>query len=253
MSDLPVLHQFRFSMYPEKVRWALDYKGMAHRRVDHLPGPHAIGVRRVSGQQQVPVLALGDEVIAGSAAILERLERLCPEPALFPADPAMRQQALDVQAEFDLLGPKTRCAFFGAFLADRAYAARVFADGAPPRAAAWYRRLFPVTGHIVALANGVRGTAAADNTAVTEQLLDDVARRTADTGYLVGDGFTVADLTAAVVLMVTCLPPETPHRCPEPLPPALAAWFDRWADHPGTAWVRTMYARHRPASVALAA
>lgn len=250
-ASLPTLHQFRFSMYPEKARWALDFKGIAHRRVDHLPGPHALTVRKVSGQQQVPVLAHAGQVVAGSAAIIDHLEQHWPQAPLYPADPGQRDQALAVQAEFDALGPRTRCAFFGAFLADRRYAAQVFADGAPEGAARWYRRLFPVTGHIVALANGVRGSAPQDNTAVTQRLLDDVAQRTVETGYLVGDSFSVADLAAAVVLMVTCLPPQTPHRCPEPWPPALQAWFARWDDHPGTQWVRTVYARHRPESAAV--
>jgi glutathione S-transferase len=30
--DTPVLWHIPFSHYSEKVRWALDYKGIAHRR-----------------------------------------------------------------------------------------------------------------------------------------------------------------------------------------------------------------------------
>ena len=36
------LWQFRLSMYPEKVRWALDYKGVPHIRHSLLPGPHVM-------------------------------------------------------------------------------------------------------------------------------------------------------------------------------------------------------------------
>lgn len=252
MTDTPpVLHQFCFSMFPEKTRWALDYKGIEHRRMDYLPGPHVPALRKLSGQQQVPVLEHDGQMICGSARVIDYLEQHWPAPALYPADPELRTKALAVQAEFDAVGAQTRCAFFGSFLADRKYAAHVFTANAPARAARWYRRLFPATGHIVALANGVRGQAPSRNTEFTEDLLDDVAQRTRATGYLVGDAFTVADLTAAVVLMVTCLPPQTPHRCPEPWPPALADWFARWDDHPGTAWVRAMYAQHRPPSAAV--
>lgn len=249
----PVLHQFRFSMFPEKARWALDYKAIPHHRKDYLPGPHVPALRKLTGQQQVPVLEHDGQMICGSAAVIEYLERHWPDQALYPADAELRDAALGVQAEFDAMGAQTRCAFFGAFLADRRYAGQVFSDGASDRAGRWYRRLFPATGHVVALANGVRGRAPQHNSVVTEHLLDEVARRTQDTGYLVGDAFSVADLTAAVVLMVTCLPLQTPHRCPEPWPPALADWFVRWDDHPGTAWVRTMYAKHRPPSAAIEA
>jgi hypothetical protein len=34
------LYQFPFSHYCEKVRWALDYKGIAYRTVNLLPGFH---------------------------------------------------------------------------------------------------------------------------------------------------------------------------------------------------------------------
>ena len=75
------------------MRWALDWKGIAHERVDYLPGPHAPQMQRLSGQMQVPVLQVGGRTIAGSAAILEALEKLHPEPPLYPADPVERQRA----------------------------------------------------------------------------------------------------------------------------------------------------------------
>ena len=34
-----VLHQFPFSHFNERARWGLDWKRVAHRRQNHLPGP----------------------------------------------------------------------------------------------------------------------------------------------------------------------------------------------------------------------
>ncbi len=67
-----VLHQFEFSHFNDKARWALDFKGIEHRRESYLPGPHMFFIRRLSGQAQTPVLAVDNEVIPGSAAIIPR-------------------------------------------------------------------------------------------------------------------------------------------------------------------------------------
>lgn len=93
-----VLHQFASSHYNEKARWGLDWKGVVHRRETHLPGPHALAMKRLSGQTATPVLCLEGAVIAGSAAILDALEGRFPERPLYPADPALRERALDFVA-----------------------------------------------------------------------------------------------------------------------------------------------------------
>jgi glutathione S-transferase len=61
--------------------------------------------------------------------------------------------------------------------------------------------------------------------------------------YLVGDGFTVADLTAAALFYPLVLPPEGPLHLD---PPAAAAELrESVADRPGYRWVEEMFARHR--------
>src|SRR3989442_1191154 len=89
----PVLWQFRFSHYNEKARWALDWKGIAHVRRSLLPGFHIPRVLWMTGQRSLPVLVLDRETIHDSTRIIERLERLRPEPALYPADAGARRRA----------------------------------------------------------------------------------------------------------------------------------------------------------------
>ena len=69
-------------------------------------------------------------------------------------------------------------------------------------------------------------------------------------GYLVGDSFSVADLTAASILGLFVVPPEFPYI---KLPPdERTARFRRFRDslkeRPGFRWVEEMYARHRGVS-----
>ena len=96
-----VLHQFLRSHFNEKARWALDWKRVPHTRRSYLPGPHFPALRRLSGQSATPVLALDGEVVAGSAAIVDALERRFPERPLYPEDPAQRERALGIQRRFD--------------------------------------------------------------------------------------------------------------------------------------------------------
>src|SRR5262249_6254633 len=85
--------QFRFSHFNEKARWALDWKGIAHVRRSLLPGFHVPRVLWMTGQKSLPVLVLDEETIHDSTRIIERLERVRPEPALYPADAADRPRA----------------------------------------------------------------------------------------------------------------------------------------------------------------
>ena len=72
------------------------------------------------------------------------------------------------------------------------------------------------------------------------------AKQAGPEGQLVGDRFTVADLTAAALLAPCANPPNSAMARPQPMPEALAGWGQQWADHPGTAWVLDQYRRHRP-------
>ena len=76
-------------------------------------------------------------------------------------------------------------------------------------------------------------------------MLDEIAAHTRATGYLVGDRFTVADLTAAALIAPLTRPPVADMQRPEPMPPALNALLETYAAHPAIAWVTHCYATHR--------
>jgi glutathione S-transferase len=65
---------------------ALRLKRLEFERVDFTPGEHNAEMERLygAGRTTVPGLMVGDEPVHGSLAILERLEELAPEPALYP-------------------------------------------------------------------------------------------------------------------------------------------------------------------------
>jgi len=107
----PTLWQLDISHYSEKVRWALDCKGIDHVRRSALPGTHipvALVLTR-GAQPTVPVMQLDGRTIGGSTEIISALEAKCPDPALYPIDAEERARAVELEDWFDEnLGPHTR-------------------------------------------------------------------------------------------------------------------------------------------------
>ena len=86
------LWRIPFSTNVERVALALGHKGLTSAEwIDVDPADRSV-VERVSGQPLVPVLELDGRVIADSTAIIEELERLQPDPPLYPSDPARRAE-----------------------------------------------------------------------------------------------------------------------------------------------------------------
>jgi glutathione S-transferase len=246
------LLQFRFSPYNEKVRWALDLKRVPHRRVSLLPGPHMAQVRRRTGRTQTPVLVLdGGQAIDGSARILDWLDECFPDPCLTPADAAQAEAARAIERRFDdHLTPRARRATLAMLMQTPRYFAAVFGDGRGALGQALYAAVAPLAAPLNRKANGIAGAASIeDGLRAFEEGLDHVAAASRATGYLVGDRFSRADLTAAATLAICIDPADSPMTRPRPHPAPFQAFLARHAGHPGAAWVREIYRRHRGARV----
>ena len=80
------LYQIPFSHNSIKVRHVLGLKGVEHEQVSINPALRG-EVKRISGQELVPVLVDGGNVVSGSTPILLYLEERFPEPPLLPEEP----------------------------------------------------------------------------------------------------------------------------------------------------------------------
>jgi glutathione S-transferase len=244
----PVLHMFSRSHFNEKARWALDWKGLDHRRETYLPGPHAPQIRRLSRQTATPVLALGEEIVAGSAAIIDALETRVPEPALYPRDPALRDEALALQHSWDVeVGPAVRTVLFSEMIHEPAYVCATFGQGKSAAKRLAYRASFPLARGLMARAHHTDDPEAVKRAyEITRRALDEVGQRTREDDVLIGDTFGVADLCCASLLapLVRSLPHPDMAR-PEPVPERMEAFLAQWDEHPAIAWVERQYAKYR--------
>jgi glutathione S-transferase len=242
----PVLWHLKVSHYNEKARWALDYKCVPHVRRAAEPGRHRAVAKRLSGARTLPVLVHDGKAIGDSTRIIEMLERRHPEPPLYPADPAQRRRALEIEDFFDEeLGPHERVLvashmlrsgklFMGAFFPDLPAQRRVTARATFPLLRGRARAAFGIDDASVSLAwRKLR--------AAGERFRAELQ----PSGYLVGDRFTVADLTVAALVSPVVAPEEFPYPQPQRAHPLLEPLRDALAEAGIVDWAREMYARHR--------
>ena len=249
----PVLWHIPVSHYSEKVRWALDHKGVQHdRRAPPPPAQMLITPALTRGRSRTfPLLQLDGRAIGDSTEIIAALEERFPDRPLHPADPAERRRALALEEHFDEeVGPHTRRLAFFELRRDPDAMAE-FAAGMVPaplmRTAAARAGIGRFASAFSAARYGA-GSAEGAETARTKIRagFDRLEAELEHSGgeFLAGEALSVADVTAASLLVPIVGPPEGP-RLP-PMPEAYEEFRATLRDRPGFRWVAETFARHRP-------
>ncbi len=240
-----LLYQFPLSLYCEKTRWNLDWKGLPWQPVNLLPGPHMLTAWRLAGQRRLPVLRDGSEHIGDSTRIALYLDACYPERPLLPADRAQRHAVLTQEEAFDTLGEHVRRCVWSLAVDSPAVAALFFRHYDPAR-----HRLGQLATPL--LRQMIRRTfdvwpapVAASWQAVLDALADLDARLDGNpAAYLVGDRFTLADLTAAAMLGPLVGPPESPWG-DDKVPATDGGERQRLRATAAGQWVLRLYREHR--------
>jgi glutathione S-transferase len=252
--EVPVLWHLKVSHYNEKARWALDYKGVAHIRRAVVPGRHSAVAKQLSDGDTLPVLVLDGRAIGDSTRIIEALEARHPEPPLYPAAAGERRRALELEDYFDEeLGPHARRLSVHHMLPDRELLLGAFFQDVTGVRRRAMSAAYP------AVRQAMTSTLEVDDRTVAEafeQLRRARERFRAElqpSGYLVGEGFTVADLTLAALLSPLVAPVEFPYPQPQRGHPSFAPLRDALAEDGLADWTREIYARHRGRSAEVSA
>jgi glutathione S-transferase len=196
-----------FSHFCEKARWALDRVGIPYDEDGHLPLFHYLPARRAGGSRTVPILVDGRDVIADSTDIIAWADARSPG-ALLPPDPVDRAAALQLEDDLDLqLGPATRRWMYFQLMHRRDLEHLIF-RGVPR----WERTAFTVSRPLAirVLSRSLKIDAAGAER--SRKKIDDAFIRLSDLvsdgrRFLVGNRFTVADLTFASLAAPIVLPP----------------------------------------------
>ncbi len=168
-----------FSPWSERVRWALELKGLPYTRRPYQPLADEEELCRTTGIATAPVLLADGRVVGDSDAALEWIEATRPTPALMPSDPRQRAavRALELMAT-EVLAPAGRLVMIGKWKA---------------------ANVQPLGDHFAAKYHW-SPEAEARGLATLQTVLPELARAVTPGPYLVGDAFTRADLTLACMM-----------------------------------------------------
>ena len=89
-----ILHHYPVSPFAEKIRAILGYKKLAWRSVEIpmiMPKPDVVAL--TGGYRRTPLLQIGADVYCDTALIARTLERIAPEPSIFPQGETLAVQA----------------------------------------------------------------------------------------------------------------------------------------------------------------
>ena len=219
-----LLLQFSTSHYCRKARLALGYKKIPYKVQNLTPGLHALKLKPLVGVTTLPVLLPEpDRAIADSTEILKFLELNYPTPSLLPSEQRLQLTAWMLEDWLDeSLGIAARFVYYE-FRANEGKALDP----------SWFSQLIIQRVRQQYGINAVTAQLAANR---LETGLAELQIRWAEQPYLVGDGFSVADLAATALLSPLMRIPayqqtypwlgdriRTLHQlCHEPLPPGLA-------------------------------
>ncbi|HEY2775399.1 MAG TPA: glutathione S-transferase family protein [Candidatus Binatia bacterium] len=244
--DTPVLWHIPLSHFSEKVRWALDYKGIGHRR-RVLGSDYLIRAWRATGQGKLPILWLDGHALADSTRIIAALEERYPEPPLYPQDPTARKRALELEDDLDeTLGPALRAAVVTPlFASDPDIALRVLTTGMPDEAYGRLRPLLRIFPSFYRWRHKVSAANLAKDRGVVAAALDRIEKERQGRAFLVGGAFSIADLTAAALLSVLLQPPEIQYPLQVELPSYLQDYRATLLRHPAAQWALGIYRLHR--------
>ena len=211
-------------------------------------GPdYLIRAWRAMGQGKLPILWLDGRAIADSTRIIAALKESYPEPALYPHDAAARQRALALEDDLDeTLGPALRAAIVTPLFGnDPDIALRVLTTGMPDKAYRTLRPLLRIFPSYYRFRHKISEANLEKDRAVVAAALDRIEQERQGRAYLVGEAFTVADLTAAALLGALLQPPELQYPLQVELPPYLRDYRARLLRHPATQWAAGIYRLHR--------
>ncbi len=216
------LYQLHWSHYVEKVRWALDYKGLEWSAVDVDPFTKRemqhLECRTTleSGRTLYTVPAIHDEAtgtaLADSSEILGYLERTYPSPALYPAEASGRDEVTRWMLWLDsTLGlAARRLAYTQIALEHPGLLAELFVPNTLGTGGASSVKA-RIAGSVIAgvLARRFRFLHNRMDRVFEqlEQCLLTAAGRLSSGRHLVGDRFTAADLTLAALMRPALLVP----------------------------------------------
>lgn len=240
------LYDFRFSHFSEKVRWALDFKGIPYIPRHLMPGFHMRTARQLAPRSCVPILKADGAVIQDSTEIINFLERTFPDRSLTPLDPNDANEAIAWEEYLDEeIGVTLRLWFYYHALPDRDRAVRFLSQGAPWLQRSLFAFYFAAIRRAMMEMMHIGPESAAEAERRFLLALDRLDKALERGPFLVGNRFSRADLTACALLWPLCRPGESESEVEAILPPTVCVLRKQVQCRPFYRWVLRRYQENR--------
>jgi len=202
-----VLYDIFWSHFCEKARFCLDFKRLPYTIVRVNPFTRR-EVIDLGERGDVPVLRDGSKVIAGSAEIAAHLDAIRPDPALVPRQAPARETVLALQTKCDeWLGPDARRVAYQVALENPALLVGTILWERPPKS--WLNPLMlRLAEPRVRRKFRILPRELQESRERLRLFLTELQTAIGRTGFLSGDGMTLADITAVSLLDPLEIVPE---------------------------------------------
>ena len=244
-----ILYQFPISHYCEKIRWAMDHKGLEYKLKNLLPGLHLKTTRKMAKKSSVPILVDTNkqglpEQIQNSHIILNYLDETYPEKSLSPKNAEQLEQALAWEKYCDVeIGVHVRRYCYHFLLSKPKIVIPLLASGGPWWGGLFLKLSFSKIEPIMRKTMAIDEEGAKKSQEHIQQAIDKLHAAYQENVFLVGNQFTRADLTAASLLAPLIMPAGYGLKWPETVPEALQEFVDKNDDK--LVRVRQIYQQYR--------
>lgn len=251
MKPLPhptTLYTIAMSHYSEKIRWLLDVEGATYREAALTPVFHVRPalVKGLRGRTTVPVLQIDHQAVQDSTQIIEWLDTAYSPLTTLPAH--LRDEIMAVEERFDAIGKDVARYLYHTGFEHTDTILALWTRFASPLETRVVRLAYPLIKAVFKIKLNINAKAAARAEQRIDAALTWLEKRLADGhDYLVGNQFTVADITAAALLAPMACPVEHRVYGEASFKDKMASQQALWQQRPGLDWVREMYKRHRGA------
>jgi len=223
-----VLYQFPISHYCEKIRWAMDYKGLDYKLKNLFPGLHLRTTKKMAPKTYLPILIDNGEQVQNSHVILTYLDETYPEKSLTPKDPELLVQALEWEKYCDVeIGIHVRRFGYHVLLAEPKTVIPFFTQGGPWWGPLFFKLFFKKIEPIMRKVMAIDEDGAQKSEIRVQQALDKLYEVYKEKEFLVGDQFSRADLAAASLLAPLIMPQGYGLVWPKEMPPRLQEFADK--------------------------
>jgi glutathione S-transferase len=223
-----VLYQFPISHYCEKVRWAMDYKGLDYKLKNLLPGLHLRSTKKMASKSYVPILIDEGEQVQNSHVILNYLDDKYPDKSLSPKDSELLEKALEWEKYCDVeIGVHVRRFGYHYLLAEPKTVIPFFTQGGPWWGPLFFKLFFSKLEPIMRKVMVIDEAGANNSEVKIQQAIDTLHEEYKQRKFLVGDQFSRADLSAAALLAPLIMPQGYGLDWPETMPAKLQAFVDK--------------------------